>query len=275
MKFPRINLDELKNEGTESVTTRERRKFLKLGLSVAGVYAGGKILSLTSVINTAHASGGGADFVKKYPYNPHYSMVIRQSLCIDCEKCVDACNTTNHVPEYGYRTRILTKRHTGKLDKQVEFIPVLCNQCNNAPCVRACPTRATYKDPVTGIVRMDSKKCIGCKTCMLACPYDARYFSVERRAVDKCDFCWDKRLSKGEKQTGCSAACPTGSRTFGNLTDPDNIVYKLVHQLEERVWVIRPADDTKPNIFYMKGNMRSVDNILNEQRFKYFDPGKV
>ena len=273
MKFPKLSLDKLINEGTESVTTQERRKFLKLGLSVAGVYAGGTILSLTSVIGKAQASGG-ADFVEKYPYNPHYSMVIRQSLCIDCELCVDACNTTNHVPEYGFRTRILTKKHTGKLDKQVEFIPVLCNQCNNPACVRACPTRATYKDPVTGIVRMESKKCIGCKTCILACPYDARYFNVEKRAVDKCDFCWDKRLSQGEKETGCSAACPTGSRTFGNLTDPDNIVYKLVHQLEEQVWVIRPADDTKPNIFYMKGNMRSVDNILNEQKFKSFDPNQ-
>jgi Fe-S-cluster-containing dehydrogenase component len=275
MKFSQVNLDKLKNEGTRSVSSHERRKFLRLGLAIAGVYAGGKLLSVTSIINTAHASVGGTDFDKRYPYNPHYSMVIRQSLCIDCEKCVDACNTTNHVPEYGYRTRILTKKYTDNLDKQVEFIPVLCNQCNNAPCVRACPTRATYKDAVTGIVLMESKKCIGCKTCMLACPYDARYYNAERRAVDKCDFCWDKRLSKKDTQTACSAACPTGSRTFGNLTDPDNIVYKLVHQIEEQVWVIRPADDTKPNIFYMKGNMLSVDNILNEQRFKYFDPNKT
>ncbi len=274
MKFPKINLDRLKNEGTKSVSTLERRKFLKLGLAVTGVYASGKILSLASVVGTAQASGG-TTFVKKYPYNPHYSMIIRQSLCIDCEKCVEACNSTNHVPDYGYRTRILTKRYKGKLDKQVEFIPVLCNHCNDAPCVRACPTKATYKDRITGIVRMESKKCIGCKTCMLACPYDARYFSPERRAVDKCDFCWEERLSKGEKLTGCSAACPTGARTFGNLTDPENIVYKLVHQLEEQVWVLRPADDTKPNIFYMKGNMLSVDNILKEQKFKYFDPEKV
>ena len=273
MKFPKIDFDKLKNEGTDSVTVRERRKFLQLGLAVAGVYAGGRILSLTSVIGTAHAAGGIGS-VTKYPYNPHYSMVIRQSLCIDCELCVVACDTTNNVPEGNYRTRILTKKYTGKLDKQVEFIPVLCNQCNDAPCVRACPTRATYKDAVTGIVRMESKKCIGCKTCMLACPYDARYFNVEKKAVDKCDFCWETRLSKGEKQTACSAACPTGTRTFGNLTDPENIVYKLVHQLEEQVWVLRPEDDTKPNIFYMKGNMRSVDNILNEQKFIYLDSSK-
>ena len=269
MKFPNINLDNLKNEGTDSVTEKERRKFLKLGLAICGVYAGGKILSLTSLVGKAHAGGGdGVDLVTKYPYNPHYSMVIRQAMCIDCEKCVDACKETNHVPDYGYRTRILTKRYTGTLDRQVEFIPVLCNQCNSPACVRACPTVATYKDPVTGIVQMDSKRCIGCKTCMLACPYDARYFDATRHAIDKCDFCWDKRLSKGEKETGCSSACPTGARTFGNLTDPENIVYKLVHQIEEKVWVLRPADDTKPNIFYMKGTMRSVDNILKGQKFK-------
>lgn len=271
MKFPKIGFDALKNEGTDSVTARERRKFLQLGLAIAGVYAGGKILSLTSVIGTAHAAGV-VHSIERYPYNPHYSMVIRQSMCIDCELCVTACDTTNNVRDGHYRTRILTRKYSGKLDKAVEFIPVLCNQCNDAPCVRACPTRATYKDPISGIVRMESKKCIGCKTCMLACPYDARYFSTARKAVDKCDFCWETRLSKGESQTACSAACPTGSRTFGNLTDPDNIVYKLVHQLEEQVWVIRPEDDTKPNIFYMKGNMRSIDNILNEQKFKYFDP---
>lgn len=275
MKFPKISLDSLKNEGTESVTSHERRKFMKLGLAITGVYAGGKILSLSSLVGTANASEGGAEIVKKYPYNPHYSMVIRQSLCIDCEKCVEACNKTNNVPEYGYRTRILTKKYSGTLDKQVEFIPVLCNHCNDAPCVRACPTVATFKDPITGIVRMDSKRCIGCKTCMLACPYDARYFSAERHAIDKCDFCWEERLSKGEKLTACSANCPTGARTFGNLTDPENIVYKLVHQIQEQVWVLRPADDTKPNIFYMKGNMLSVDNILKEQKFKYYDPNKV
>jgi protein NrfC len=97
---------------------------------------------------------------------------------------------------------------------------------------------------------------------------------VERRAVDKCDFCWEERLSKGETLTGCSSACPTGARTFGNLTDPENIVFKLVHQLEESVWVLRPEDGTKPNIFYMKGNMLSVDNILKGQKFKYSDPTK-
>ncbi len=269
MKFPAI--DTLKDEGTASVTSKERRNFLKWGFAIAGVYAGGRILSLTSLVATGHASSG-YPIVEKYPHNPHYSMVMRQALCIDCELCVEACNTTNNVPAPEYRTRILTKKFTGTLDKQVEFIPVLCNQCNNAPCYRGCPTKATYKDPITGIVRMEHKKCIGCKTCMLACPYDARYFSKNHRAIDKCDFCWEARLSKGETNTACAAACPTGTRTFGNLSDPENVVYKLVHQIEEAVWVLRPEDDTKPNVFYMKGNLVSVDNILKGQSFKFSNP---
>ncbi len=274
MKFPKINFDELENEGTGSVTAQERRKFLKLGFAIAGVYAGGKLLSLTSLVGSAQASTGAERAVRDI-YSPHYSMVIRQSMCIDCERCVEACTKTNDVPDYAYRTRILTKKYAGTLDKAVEFIPVLCNHCNNPPCVRGCPTKATYKDPVTGIVRMESKKCIGCKTCMLACPYDARYFNEELHAIDKCDFCWEKRLSKGETQTGCSAACPTGARTFGDLSDPNSIVYKLVHQIQEEVWVLRPEDNTKPNIFYMKGTIASVDAILKGSKFKYFDPTKV
>ncbi|MFN3479246.1 MAG: 4Fe-4S dicluster domain-containing protein [Thermodesulfovibrionales bacterium] len=130
---------------------------------------------------------------------------------------------------------------------------MLCNHCNNPPCVRACPTKATYKDKNNGIVMMEYKKCIGCKTCAVACPYNARYFNEERRAMDKCNFCYDTRLSKGEKLTACAEACPAGVRIFGDLSDPQSEVYKLVHQIEKPVWVLRPEIGAKPNVFYMKG----------------------
>lgn len=265
-KLGNINLNTLENEGTGTVTSRERRKFLKLGLAITGVYAGGKLLSVRSILGTANAATGGC--VEEYDIDMHYSMMIRQALCIDCEQCMSACVKTNKVPEYGYRTRILTRRYRRAIDKPAEFIPVLCNQCNDAPCTRACPTKATYKNPDNGIVMMDDKKCIGCKSCMLACPYDARYFNAEKRAVDKCDFCYESRLSKGMSKTACSSACPTGARTFGNLSDPDDIVYQLVHQIEEAVWVIRPEDDTKPNVFYMKGTLTSVDKFLRSRKLK-------
>lgn len=223
---------------------------MKIGLVVTGVFAGGTIISLVSNAKKVFASAG--EFAEKYPYKPHYSMVIRQNLCIDCEKCLDACRTTNAVPSYGYRTEILEKEVPDAIGQKTVFIPVLCMQCNDPPCVRACPTKASYKDEKNGIVKIDGKKCIGCKVCMVGCPYNARYFNVETRTIEKCNFCFDTRLSKGEKLTACSAACPTGARTFGDISDPASEVYRMVHQLEKRVWVLRAEAGTKPNVFYMK-----------------------
>ncbi len=245
------DLDKMKQESPSTLSEFERRKFLKLGFAVTGVLAGGGILSLISNVEKSFASS--ADFLKQYPYKPHYSMVISQNLCIDCERCVAACNETNKVPSYGYRTTILEKTAPNAVGRQTEFIPMLCMQCNDPPCVRACPTLASYKDPNNGIVRIEDKKCIGCKACMIACPYNARYFNEEKHAIDKCNFCFDTRLSKGEKLTACSAACPTGARTFGDLADHDGQIYRMVHQLERQVWTIRAEAGTKPNVFYMKG----------------------
>jgi protein NrfC len=248
-----MNLKEIekeKNEGKEALPSEERRRFLRFGLAVTGVFMGGTVLSLTSARN-AHGLGPIPE-AGKFPYKPHYTMVIRQNRCIDCERCMDACVQTNQVPSYGYRTKILEQqREIGPNEKERIFMPVLCNHCNRPPCVRVCPTTATYKDKVNGIVMMDYKRCIGCKTCMAACPYNARYFKEENRAVDKCNFCFDTRLSKGETQTACAAACPAGVRVFGDLTDYASEAYKLVHQPEKTVWVLRPETGAMPNIFYI------------------------
>ncbi|MFO7983326.1 MAG: 4Fe-4S dicluster domain-containing protein [Desulfuromonadales bacterium] len=241
----------MKNEGVESISSQERRHFLKMGLTVTGVFAGGSMLSLVSSIDKAY--GSRAQFLEKYPYKPHYSMLIRQDLCIDCELCLKACRETNNVPDYGYRTNILERNVEKAVGQKREFIPVLCNQCNLPQCARVCPTKATYKDQKNGIVMMDITKCIGCLTCQLGCPYNARYFSEEKHAVDKCNFCFDTRLSKGDKLTACSEACPTGARTFGDLSDPYDPVYKTVHRIRQTVWVLRPEAGTKPNIFYTRG----------------------
>ncbi|KKL89104.1 hypothetical protein LCGC14_1918050 [marine sediment metagenome] len=249
MNFMRIDLDRLKPEEVDTVTPMERRTFLKLGLAVTGVYAGGKILSLVSNIGTAEAIN--FDPGMEYPYRPHYSMLIRQDRCIDCERCLMACARTNNVPEYGYRTNILQRNAPEAIGQKREFIPVLCNHCNNPPCVRACPTSATYKDEETGIVRMRPERCIGCKTCMLACPYNARY--LRGRIVDKCDFCYEARLSKGMELTACAEACPADVRIFGSMSDKDSRIYRMIHQLQKPVWVLRPETGTEPFVFYMKG----------------------
>lgn len=245
-------LEKLPNEGVDRVPMLERRTFLRAGLAITGLFMGGTIFSLTSVTNAHSASGGVLPKKEQYPYSPHYSMVMRQNLCVDCERCMEACVKTNHVPEYGYRTTILERlREISPKLKERIFMPVLCNQCNEPPCVRVCPTKATYKDPKTGIVMMDYKKCIGCKTCMAACPYNARYYNEELRAIDKCNFCYDTRLSKGKKDTACVEACPAKVRVFGDLSDPNSEVYKLIHQPEKTVWVLRPETGALPNVFYM------------------------
>jgi Fe-S-cluster-containing dehydrogenase component len=232
------------------VTEMERREFLKLGLLITGIFAGGSILSVHSIVDRAHAAT--RMFAEQHPYKPHYSMLIKQNLCIDCELCLEACVKTNNVPDYGYRTRILERTHEPGIARKTEFIPILCNQCNQPPCVTACPTKATYKDKTNGIVRMDSDKCIGCKTCMTACLYNARYFNETRHAVDKCDFCLELRLSKGEENVACSAACPAGVRIFGDLSDTSSEIYQTIHNLEKTIWVQRPETGAKPNVFYVK-----------------------
>jgi len=251
MNMNKTDFETLKKDEMETASPIERREFLKIGLAISGIFAGGTILSVVSNMNKVFASP--EEFAKKYPYKPHYGMIIRQDRCIDCERCMEACVMTNDVPGYGYRTMILEKEVLDAIGQKKEFIPVLCNHCNNPPCVRACPTKATYKDKKTGIVMMNYEKCIGCKTCVVACPYNARYFNEEKHAIDKCNFCFDTRLSKGEKLTACAAACPAGVRIFGDLSDANSEVYKLIHQLAKPVWVLRPEVGAKPNVFYMKG----------------------
>ncbi|MBU0483839.1 MAG: 4Fe-4S dicluster domain-containing protein [Proteobacteria bacterium] len=249
------DLEKLKSEGVDSLPSEDRRKFLQFGLAVSGVFLGGSVLSLTSARN-AGAGMGPLPEAGKFPYKPHYSMAIRQNRCIDCERCKEACVETNHVPSFGYRTTILEQENDmGPAGKERVFMPVLCNHCNRPPCVRVCPTTATYKDKTNGIVMMDKKRCIGCKTCMAACPYNARYFDERSgiRAVDKCNFCFDTRISKGESKTACAAACPAGVRIFGDLTDYNSELYKLVHAPERHVWVLRPETGAMPNVYYMNG----------------------
>lgn len=246
-------LEKLKNEGVECISSKERRRFLQFGLSITGVFLGGSILSLTSSHEAQGALSDGKPVKTDFPYSPHYTMVIRQHHCIDCERCLEACRSTNFVPIHGYRTTILERSVPVSQDQRERvFMPVLCNHCNRPPCVRVCPTQATYKDKTNGIVQMNPDKCIGCKTCMTACPYNARYFNEGNRAIDKCNFCYDTKLKQSNgKNTACAAACPANVRIFGDLTDPESYAYKLIHAPGKVVWVLRPETDTLPNVFYM------------------------
>ena len=236
------------------VTFEERRLFLRLGLKVTGLLAAGSVLSLVPSAE-ARSELLSASVVGTYPYQPHYAMIVYKDRCIDCERCIEACATTNNVAHYGYRNAILSRKITGIAASKMirEFLPVLCNQCNRPPCVRVCPTKATYKDKKNGIVMMNESLCIGCKACMTSCPYNARYYNRETKAVDKCDFCYRKRLQNGVINTACAEACPADALFFGDLSDQKSELYELLHKPEQTVLTLRSELGTMPNVFYLLG----------------------
>jgi Fe-S-cluster-containing dehydrogenase component len=147
-----------------------------------------------------------------------YGMVIDLHRCVGCQACVAACKVRWEAPPGHSRDWVVP---IGPLrDGQglvSTFYVGLCNHCEHPSCVTACPTRATYKRE-DGIVVVDKELCIGCGTCIAACPYGARYYHPGQQKVDKCDFC-QAHLEQGQPPA-CVAACITACRHFGDLENP-------------------------------------------------------
>ncbi len=196
--------------------------------------------------------------------------------CVGCGFCVKACKLENEVPYDASVTRTWVERYVilkdgtmladtpmggrdGFTEQKVQerivkpeeiakafFVPKLCNQCENPPCVQVCPVGATYQR-ADGVVLVDRSWCIGCGYCIMACPYGVRFFHPVHRVAEKCTFCIH-RLVKG-MNTACVDACPFGARKVGNLKDPNDPVTKRI--LNERVAVLKPEYGTKPRVFYI------------------------
>jgi Fe-S-cluster-containing dehydrogenase component len=185
----------------------------------------------------------------------HWGMVINLDECIGCEYCVRACTATNDVLAEAPWNVIIDDQTSGG---QTFFLSRPCLHCQNAPCVEVCPVKATYHRE-DGLVAMNYDRCIGCRYCEVACPYEARTFNwkaredinpyvpawgepeVERRergVVEKCTFCVqriDNGLAKGltpgldlEATPACVNICPVHARTFGNLKDPNSNVSQVI-----------------------------------------------
>ncbi len=179
---------------------------------------------------------------------PNYVMVVDQRRCVGCMACIVACKAENEVPPGQYRTRIIEKVE-GKFPKLLmEHRSELCSHCDNPPCVYNCPTRASYKDRKTGMVLLKKHRCVGCKACIAACPYSARYVNHEKGYVDKCTFC-SHRVKEGKKPA-CVATCVGQSRIFGDLDDPESAVRKLLKKWPSDVQL--KSAGTEPRIFYIK-----------------------
>jgi len=184
------------------------------------------------------------------------AMVIDSSLCIDCRACKVACKVENRVPEGHWRNWV--KQQAPAPETLVEnpkaarlhFQPGNCMHCDEATCVTACPTGATYRNPEDNTIQVNKKLCIGCGSCIPACPYGARYRHPEQRVVDKCDFCAARR-ARGE-DPACVVTCPTKARVFGDLNDPSSDAARLLKQ-KPTVRVVGNYTDTKPNLYYLAG----------------------
>jgi Fe-S-cluster-containing dehydrogenase component len=175
-----------------------------------------------------------------------YGMVIDTRLCVGCNACVAACNAENDVPPGAWRDWITTEVRGRFPAVTLEFRSERCNHCENPPCVHACPTRASHVSDLGSIVMVDHDKCIGCKACMVACPYGARFVHTDGY-VDKCTFC-HHRVKEG-KDPACVAVCPTRAMAFGDLDAPDSTVSG---QLASRRWhTLLPEAGTRPRVFYL------------------------
>jgi Fe-S-cluster-containing dehydrogenase component/formate-dependent nitrite reductase membrane component NrfD len=171
--------------------------------------------------------------------------VLDQTRCIGCHACTTACKSENEVPIGVTRTYVKSVDIGTFPSVRRAFQVTRCNQCERAPCVTACPTRAMYRR-ADGIVDFDKRLCIGCKACIAACPYDAIFINPEDLSAEKCNFC-AHRLDIG-LEPACVVVCPTEAISVGDLNDPGSKVARIVGG--EQTQVRRPEVGTRPGVFY-------------------------
>ena len=193
-----------------------------------------------------------------------YAMVIDLNTCVGCNACMAACSMENQTPVWkgAWRTYVHEKEIGVAEQVRRRFFPRLCNHCDNPPCLTVCPTGATYQRD-DGIVLIDPDRCMGCRACAMACPYDARYevtyddirigkeFYGELQrtspSMDKCSFC-AHRVDKGQKPA-CVETCVGSARQFGDLDNPSDPVAQLVASGVAQP--LMPHLGTRPNVYYI------------------------
>lgn len=271
---------------------KQRRKFLKFAgvTALAGISAP-VVVNLTAAPALASANQGQA--AHPAPSAAHGGEKVPQGmrlgLLIDMrklyghpellDKATAACHKVHNVPKiddkkseikwiwktpYANAFTDQSINHSSKIAKENDFL-VLCNHCDQPPCVRVCPTKATFVDTKTGIVAMDFHRCIGCRFCMMGCPYGARSFNWMdpqpllkevnpdfparmRGVVEKCNFCGE-RLALGKEPACVEAVKEVGAIIFGDLNDPQSEIRRILDK--EHTIQRQAALGTKPSVFYI------------------------
>lgn len=175
-----------------------------------------------------------------------YALVIDSRKCINCKACVVACKAENGVPTGNFRNWINADRQGEYPKLRIDFTPEQCHHCEHPSCVRVCPTGASWQRK-DGVVLVYEDDCIGCRYCMVACPYDARYFHEESGTVHKCTLC-NHRVDKGEVPA-CVETCPSKVRVFGDLEDPSSRLRELL--ATRRHIVKEPQTGNGPQLYYL------------------------
>jgi len=207
----------------------------------------GGVAVATVATSAAVLSGATTAPKEKEQRQKQYGMLIDTRKCIGCHTCSIACKSENEVPLGVTRSWVEYTEKGVYPNVSRHFLPRLCNHCRHPQCVDVCPTGATYKRKQDGIVVVDSGLCIGCKYCVQACPYDARFLNPVTGFADKCDFCIH-RVSKGLVPS-CVNSCIGGARIFGDISDPSTEISRLL--ATNPTTVLRPGKGTEPNVYYI------------------------
>jgi Fe-S-cluster-containing dehydrogenase component/formate-dependent nitrite reductase membrane component NrfD len=194
----------------------------------------------------------------------NYGFAIDLRKCIGCHACTIACKSEHEIPIGVNRDWVKTVEKGSFPDTKRFFLPVLCNQCDDAPCVTICPTNTLFKRR-DGIVDFNSDSCIGCRACMVACPYDQLFIDPNTRTAEKCNFCANRVENK--LQPACVSVCPTECRIFGDLDDPESEVAQIVQR--EAITVRRPDKGTKPKVFYIGAEESAIQPEVAARPFMY------
>ncbi|MBI4336380.1 MAG: 4Fe-4S dicluster domain-containing protein [Chloroflexi bacterium] len=260
-----------------------RRRLLQL-LGVAGVAA-----VAAPLVPSLLRRGGNREAVADEGAAParvrQWAMVIDLRRCDGCQgidlppQCTEACIQGHYGPEPMEWVQVYEQELSGG---GTQFIPTPCQQCQNAPCVNVCPVGATFATP-EGVVLIDQERCIGCRLCMAACPYDRRFFNwgdapvppeaqladydpehqfpAKRGTVMKCNFC--PHMARSGKLPYCAQACPTNAIYYGDLeediaTNGLELVKLSQFLSENQAYHLKAELGTKPRVYYIAGHGQAV-----------------